>query len=312
MRRLSGGAQPPTRHAPLLCAMLLLYMEPPDAFACLCSLLHAHFLGQLSGGEQAQWRLKCAGQVVARELPELAQHLSALGVEPRAFLPQWLGTLFMTTLALDTAARVWDCYLRDGELFVWRCALEILRLLQPQLLRLTEREACLALLCGATSLGERELFHSISAHEAGITEWLGELQQKLPLPTVLNQGSVAYDLYTNSYLCQRAPSPDGEVGQLSTADEEGDDPQPLRKQPAPQPPHPHPPPLQRSSTSSLAAAAAVAAGGAAGAAEGTPQKVEAEGGGAGGGGKGSGGKKRSPLAGEGGGGRSDDSACIVS
>ena len=28
------------------------------------------------------------------------------------------GTLFMTTLALDTAARCWDCYLRDGELFV--------------------------------------------------------------------------------------------------------------------------------------------------------------------------------------------------
>ena len=25
----------------------------------------------------------------------------------------------MTTLALDTAARVWDCYLRDGELLVW-------------------------------------------------------------------------------------------------------------------------------------------------------------------------------------------------
>ena len=46
---------------------------------------------------------------------------------------EWFGTLFMTTVALDTAARVWDCYLRDGEMFVWRTALEILRLLQVPL-----------------------------------------------------------------------------------------------------------------------------------------------------------------------------------
>jgi hypothetical protein len=55
---------------------------------------------------------------VARELPQLHAHLSHLNVELASVLPSWLGTLFMTSLALDTAARVWDCYLRDGALLV--------------------------------------------------------------------------------------------------------------------------------------------------------------------------------------------------
>eukprot|EP00964_Phaeocystis_antarctica_P010678 scaffold5884_cov38-Phaeocystis_antarctica.AAC.1 len=50
------GGPAPTRHAPLLAAMLLLYMEPHDAFVCLCTLLHGHFLGARPT-EQWEWRL---------------------------------------------------------------------------------------------------------------------------------------------------------------------------------------------------------------------------------------------------------------
>jgi len=200
------GGPAPTRHAPLLAAMLLLYMEPHDAFVCLCTLLHGHYLGARPT-EQWEWRLRCATSVVARELPELHTHLASLGVDLASFLPGWLGTLFMTTLALDTAARVWDCYLRDGELFVWRCALEVLRLLSPQLLQLHGAEACLQLLHGAAEGGgtaavsERSLFASMAEHEEGVAEWIGDFQQRLPMPTA--ETGVAYDLYTNSHLCPR-------------------------------------------------------------------------------------------------------------
>jgi len=47
-----------------------------------------------------------------RELPELMAHLTQLGVELEDFLPAWLSSLFLSTLALDTAARVWDCWRR--------------------------------------------------------------------------------------------------------------------------------------------------------------------------------------------------------
>ena len=167
--------------------------------------MHSHYLGSCPA-EQWEWRLRCATTVVARELPELHAHLVDVGLELTSFLPSWLGTLFMSTLTLDTAARVWDCYLRDGELFVWRCALEILRLLSPQLLQL-EAEDCLQLLRsaaeqgGAAAVSERPLFASMAEYEEGVAEWIGELSQRQPMPTA--ETGVAYDLYTNSYLCPR-------------------------------------------------------------------------------------------------------------
>ena len=99
------GGPAPTRHVPLLAAMLLLYMEPQaptaphhspppephathtltltltqgarahstasspepspkqDAFVCLSTLLHAHYLGARPT-EQWEWRLRCASAVV--------------------------------------------------------------------------------------------------------------------------------------------------------------------------------------------------------------------------------------------------------
>lgn len=48
--------------------------------------------------------------------------LGSLGVGLDDFVCDWLSSLFLSTLALDTAARVWDCYLRDGEALLWRVA----------------------------------------------------------------------------------------------------------------------------------------------------------------------------------------------
>ena len=86
--------------------------------------------------------MRCAERTLQRELPELMEHLSARGISLGHFLPDWLCTLFVCTLSLDTAARVWDCYLRDGETFVWRVALELLRLLSPALLEADPRTEC--------------------------------------------------------------------------------------------------------------------------------------------------------------------------
>ena len=60
--------------------MLLLYMEPPDAFVSLTCLLACHFVG-VRPAEQTAWRMSCAAAVVGRELPELASHLASLGLE---------------------------------------------------------------------------------------------------------------------------------------------------------------------------------------------------------------------------------------
>lgn len=52
-----------------------------------------------------------------RHLPQLYLHLLAESISSEIFLLDWALTLFSKALPLDTAARLWDVYLYEGELF---------------------------------------------------------------------------------------------------------------------------------------------------------------------------------------------------
>ncbi|ETV91947.1 hypothetical protein H310_13596, partial [Aphanomyces invadans] len=68
------------------------------------------------------------------ELPQLFQHFNFIGVPTSLFLMNWLQTLFLQVLPLEVASRVFDNFLLDGVLFLFRTALAILTLLGPTLL----------------------------------------------------------------------------------------------------------------------------------------------------------------------------------
>jgi len=169
----------------------------------MCTLLGRHFLAHVEeGSPQLAWRLRATRSCLKRELPETLEHLGSLGVGLDDFVCDWLSSLFLSTLALDTAARVWDCYLRDGEALLWHVAVELLRLLEPRLLQALSRDEALSLLHHASELGgagERQLFAALAASEGTAHEMLRlDFSQRLPMPT-LASGGVVFDLWTNSY-----------------------------------------------------------------------------------------------------------------
>jgi len=242
----SGGPKLSSRVS-YLCSLLLLYLEPQDAFPCLVNLIGTHFFtyfvevhlrasssssrrSSFSSTSEREWRLRCADKVFARELPELMSSMQGRGISLSHFLPDWLCTLFVCTLSLDAAARVWDCYLRDGEVFVWRVALELLRLLAPSLLEAGDTAALLDILLHASTLGavsEKSLFHSLSSNDAVLPELLADFSQRLPMPTA-ESGGVCFDLWANS-IPQEAgaqeeqrPSGDGDGGGAGSGSEPGD------------------------------------------------------------------------------------------
>ena len=76
-------------------------------------------------------------QLFFREnLPQLYAHFSALQVTPDIYIIDWMYTLFAKSLPFDVASRVWDVFCRDGEEFLFRTALGILRMYEDILLRL--------------------------------------------------------------------------------------------------------------------------------------------------------------------------------
>ncbi|XP_026990040.1 TBC1 domain family member 14 isoform X3 [Tachysurus fulvidraco] len=60
-------------------------------------------------------------------LPKLFAHFKSNNLTPDIYLIDWIFTLYSKSLPLDVACRVWDVFCRDGEEFLFRTALGILR-----------------------------------------------------------------------------------------------------------------------------------------------------------------------------------------
>ena len=159
-------------------AILLLYMESYEAFVALANLLSSqkHFslnyspelhqdhimafkqsfkanLPLLFGKERSLFSfalplsfvafcLLCAN-IAARSPaspPILSRqdHFNANGVTHELYLIDWRLSIFCRILPLDTCARVWDNFLREGETYIIRCSLGILKTLAKRLAKTTE------------------------------------------------------------------------------------------------------------------------------------------------------------------------------
>ncbi|XP_068207350.1 TBC1 domain family member 14-like [Palaemon carinicauda] len=119
-----------------LAATLLLNIDESDAFIAFSNLLnrpaHMAFF-------RVDQPMMCAyyetyEELLAVNLPSLAEHLKNIGVTPDLYILDWLLTVFSRPLPIDAAVRIWDVYLRDGEEFLFRAAIGILKLYETSLL----------------------------------------------------------------------------------------------------------------------------------------------------------------------------------
>ncbi|KAG6592531.1 Regulator of chromosome condensation (RCC1)-like protein [Phytophthora cinnamomi] len=133
-----------------LAAMLCLHM-PQDrylAFQCLANLMvNEHlFTFYLLDADLANVYYTLFDTFLNSRLPHLHAHLREIGVfSCSMYLMNWLQTLFLQVLPLESAARVFDNFLLDGTVFLFRTAMAIHELLAPQLLA-AEMDVALPLL----------------------------------------------------------------------------------------------------------------------------------------------------------------------
>jgi hypothetical protein len=145
-----------------IAAMLLLYMDEFDAFACLVNLLERHFFHSLFAMDidQLQRHLALYDAFFAVRLPDVYAHLRALGVRTSAYALDWFMTLFGKALEHRCCARVFDAFLLEGESFLFRVALAILTLQRRRLLG-AEIENVSRILKDTPFLDEKLIFDTI-------------------------------------------------------------------------------------------------------------------------------------------------------
>ena len=119
-----------------LAGMFLLYMDPPEAFMCLCNLLTRHFfLAFLSADTDHVYNMfGLFSKWLEISMPSLANHFEAIHLAPELYLLNWAFTMYAKILPLDTACLIWDTYMLEGELVIFKTALALLKIQRKQLL----------------------------------------------------------------------------------------------------------------------------------------------------------------------------------
>jgi len=135
-----------------LAAVLLLYNDTYSTFQCFTNLIDTHFFRSLFKMEVKQIlrHMKVYELLFSYNLPKLYLRFQHMTISPEQYLLDWFLTLFSKSLPIPIASRVWDCYLLQGEVFLFRCALGIL-LAHKKFLRTADFEECV---CGLRRLAE--------------------------------------------------------------------------------------------------------------------------------------------------------------
>ncbi|CAJ0574932.1 unnamed protein product, partial [Mesorhabditis spiculigera] len=119
-----------------IAAIFLLQMEPFPAFVAFSNLMNqplqlAFF--RLNKSQMTEYFV-AFDLYFHQELPELHAHFDAMNLRPDIYIIDWVYTAFAKSLSLDVTCRVWDVFFRDGEEFLFKTALGILKMHEDLLL----------------------------------------------------------------------------------------------------------------------------------------------------------------------------------
>ncbi|XP_069015221.1 LOW QUALITY PROTEIN: TBC1 domain family member 14 [Embiotoca jacksoni] len=121
-----------------IAAVLILNLDTADAFIAFANLLNKPCqMAFFRVDHSLMLTYFAAFEVFFEEnLPKLFTHFKKNNLTPDIYLIDWIFTLYSKSLPLDLACRVWDVFCRDGEEFLFRTGLGLLRLYQDVLTRM--------------------------------------------------------------------------------------------------------------------------------------------------------------------------------
>lgn len=118
-----------------LAAILLLYLDDATAFTCLANLLNRNVhLAFFKMDVELQQYASLFETLFKRCLPDLYHHFETIGLSTEMYLLDWFLTIFSKSLPLDIATHLWDIYIFEGQSFLFRAALGLLKYLRAQIL----------------------------------------------------------------------------------------------------------------------------------------------------------------------------------
>lgn len=147
-------------------AILLLNMEAHDAFICFANLLNRPIFIAFFRLDADMMRVyfNTYNFCFKNNLPKLYKHFLEQKLSADLYIIDWVFSLYSKCFNLDIVSRIWDVFFRDGEQFLFRTALGILKLFQPILMDMDFIQMAQFLVRPPESqVDQAELFQSIES-----------------------------------------------------------------------------------------------------------------------------------------------------
>ena len=119
---------------------LLLFLSEEDSFWLMCVITECLLPGDyysvsMTGTYLDQQVLE---ELVRQKLPAIDSKLNSFGLQLSLCSIQWFMCLFVNTLRVEPALRVWDIFLNEGSLALFRIAIGLLKLHEDEILECTD------------------------------------------------------------------------------------------------------------------------------------------------------------------------------
>lgn len=89
--------------------------------------------------------IKIYEMLFKKHIPELYQHFKAMEISPEHYLLDWFMTIFGRSLNMEICCHVFDCFVLEGEVFLYKTALGILKY-HSKMLKKSSFEECLTMI----------------------------------------------------------------------------------------------------------------------------------------------------------------------
>eukprot|EP00736_Rhodelphis_marinus_P007911 Rmarinus@m.29976 len=115
--------------------LLLLYMKEEEAFRVLVSLIDGYKLRSLfaPGLPELNSYLHALDKLTAQYMPELTNHFDREGIHSSMFASSWFLSVFLYNFHFPFVLRVWDVFLSDGFIALFRTSLALLKFAETDL-----------------------------------------------------------------------------------------------------------------------------------------------------------------------------------
>ncbi|KAJ6251973.1 rab-gtpase-tbc domain-containing protein-related [Anaeramoeba flamelloides] len=141
-----------------IAGLLLFYMEEQEAFWTFVVLMKDFHMSALfrEGFPLLQQQLFQWDKVLKKYATKLYKHFQNENIMPSMYASSWFLTIFARVLPFPLVLRIWDIYLYEGMIFIFRISLAILKVNQKKLLSLPFEEIVLYFKDIETKIGDWE------------------------------------------------------------------------------------------------------------------------------------------------------------